>query len=773
LAATFLPRLRPSRVSLALALATFTAFAFAAPPYAGRPVQDLLQQLREHELTFIYNTDLVPADLLVTQEPQATSPLSIAAEVLAQHQLELMRISPGTYAIVRQRPVAQRSDPDRAPLSGERLEEIVVSTSRYALATASADVHTLISQQDLGVLPQLGDETLRAVQRLPGAASNGLSGLASIRGGEPNETLILFDGLPLSEPFHLKNFFSPVSLLDSRIVSQMDVHSGGFGSRYGTRMSAVVDARSIRPQTPQYYELGASLFHTNALAARRFANNDGQWLISARRSNLDEIIEILQSDFGEPQYYDSFIRLEYDVSPETRVSTAYLGSRDHIEAKRTSRSEFTQAEYRNNYAWATIDHQWSPASSTRLIASFTDVTNNRNGRIDQPGSIVGEVDDDRFFHVAGLQIDGTYETGGLAHSWGVSARQLSANYEYDSTVRFEQDYPFPGSAALESTRSTRLDPDGYEYAAYWSSRIQLAPKLTVEAGLRWDDETYTDADSETQLAPRASALYQLGHSQRLRVSWGRFFQSQQINEAQLESAPEYFSPAQRADQFVVSYEADLPSGAQLRVETYRKNYTRLRPRWENLFDSLVLVPEIKPDRVLVDPDHARTEGIEILLSRRAGVPWTWWFGYTWSQAKDVVDGREIWRSWDQRHAITAGIHWANERWDLTLADTYHTGWPTTPAHIEGSGLNAQVVVGARNSTRFEDFNSVDLRINRRVRLDLGELDLFLEVTNLFNERNPCCMAISATRTMPDTLVLNREVDHWLGIVPSIGVLWRY
>src|SRR5690606_39420338 len=115
----------------------------------------------------------------------------------------------------------------------------------------------------------------------------------SMRGGEPNETLILLDGMQLYEPFHLKDFFSPVSLLDSRIISAMDVYMGGFSAKYGTRMSAVIDAQTVRPIADRYYELGASLFHTNALAAHRFANDDGSWLISARRSNLDQVARAL------------------------------------------------------------------------------------------------------------------------------------------------------------------------------------------------------------------------------------------------------------------------------------------------------------------------------------------------------------------------------------------------------------------------------------------------------------------------------------------------
>jgi hypothetical protein len=108
---------------------------------------------------------------------------------------------------------------------------------------------------------------------------------------------------------------------------------------------------------------------------------------------------------------------------------------------------------------------------------------------------------------------------------------------------------------------------------------------------------------------------------------------------------------------------------------------------------------------------------------------------------------------------------------VTLADTYHTGWPTTPVSVNAD--TGAIEVGARNSTRFDDFNSLDLRINRRFRLPRGELDAYLEISNLANERNPCCLEITAAQTATGEIVLNREVNHWLGIVPSIGVLWRY
>ena len=99
--------------------------------------------------------------------------------------------------------------------------------------------------------------------RVPPAT--GFPGLAHIRGGEQNETGIVFDGLTLSEPFHLKNLFSPVSVLDAEIVGAMDVYAGGFPVT-GDRMSAMIDVRSVVSPVEGMRAIGASLYHTNGLA---------------------------------------------------------------------------------------------------------------------------------------------------------------------------------------------------------------------------------------------------------------------------------------------------------------------------------------------------------------------------------------------------------------------------------------------------------------------------------------------------------------------------
>jgi hypothetical protein len=214
---------------------------------------------------------------------------------------------------------------------------------------------------------------------------------------------VVLDGLPLYEPFHLRLLLSPVSLLDPRILSGIDVHAGGYTAQYGERMSAVIDAQSVRPEADAYYELGLSLFHVHALASQRWAGGDGQWLVAVRRSNLDEIADLVDSEYGEPTYLDGFARVEYAFGERTRASVQALLASDEADVQNSADTEFASAEYRNAYLWATLEHEFSDALGARAIASWTDVTSERTGEVRDPGNAAGRVADERDYDVLGLR----------------------------------------------------------------------------------------------------------------------------------------------------------------------------------------------------------------------------------------------------------------------------------------------------------------------------------------------------------------------------------
>jgi outer membrane receptor protein involved in Fe transport len=758
-----------------LLICTLLATPTWAQDLRGRRVSEVLDELRSAGLTFIYNTQIVPSDLRIETEPHERSGVALAREILAAHGLALSQVAPGVFAVVADSGARQ---PDRgaddAHLQDTELEEVVVQTSRYRLATGELASRTFLTQEQVKNMPRLADETLRAVQRLPGTTTNGFSSIGSVRGGEPNETAIVLDGLRLYEPFHLKNFLSPVSLLDSRLIDSIEFYSGGFPVEYGDRMSAIIDATAVRPADPHYFEIGLNLFHAGALAAIQFDEGRGHALVSARRSNVGDLAYLSENDFGEPQYSDGFGRLDYVVNDDTRASLEALVSSDTIVARQQDGEQSARAKYRNIYTWATLDHEWRDGASTRVIASYTDLENRRLGEVNEPGIRTADVRDERLFHVIGVRVENSLDAGMVQHRFGGEIRRLWGDYDYSSTVHVLPGFPFPGSPGFDTARMSTPSPEGYESSGYWDVHAQLNDRWHVQGGVRIDTQTYDGSDDGEQWSPRAGVLYTLSPQTQLRASVGRFVQFQGINELQVEDGVDTFYPAQHAYHWILGLDHAFAAGLDLRVEAFLKDYRHINPRFENIFDPLVLLPEAEFDRVRIAPDGARASGIEMMARLRPHGSWSGWLSYSWSRAEDHVDGMDVPRSWDQRHAVNLGIVWSKGPWSATLVDSFHTGWPTTVLEVTPVDAgNPQIVLSRRNRARLSDYNTLDVRITRTFALPRGALDVFIEVNNATSRANACCVKYEVARNPDGSLSYSREEDSWLPLVPSVGVLWRY
>ncbi len=178
---------------------------------------------------------------------------------------------------------------------------------------------------------------------------------------------------------------------------------------------------------------------------------------------------------------------------------------------------------------------------------------------------------------------------------------------------------------------------------------------------------------------------------------------------------------------------------------------------------------------MIDPDKAESVGAEIAVSRGYGRDeLIWWASYSWARTRDWTELGKIERSWDQTHTLKTGISWNPGAWQLSAAAEIHTGWPKTLLVAEetrdtaGSGA-IDVAVGDRNSARHRAFASVDARLSRSVDVGRGNLSLYLDVTNLSNRKNPCC----TTFALSEGGSLVSRNGHWLSLVPSLGLVWRF
>ena len=449
--------------ALALVLALVWSGANASAPYAGRTLDGVLREFAARGVQLIYNQDLVPPGLRVGREPTPGSDEDVLGQLLAEQGLQAKRVGDGIYAIVRRDASTSAAAAASAP-PATPLEDIVVTASRYSLAADLPDVHTFLTQTEVAAMPRFADDALKAVHRLPGAASNGLSGLAHMRGGDENETQVIYDGLPLYEPFHLRLLQSPTSVLDERAIESIDVYAGGFTAEYGDRMSAIIDTRSVHPADDAHYEIGLSTFHANALAAHRFDDGRGQWLAAVRASNLELTADMINFDLGEPKYFDSQGRVDYALSDDTRGSLHVLAAGDSAQVTNRQGTETANARYQNFYAWGRSSTSGRRSCTAARCCRSPMFRRSATAPWTSPTVATASSTTSATTTSLGLKLDGSYATDRALFRFGAEARSLRARYDYTGNVSFSDGYPFPDSPAVTIVRDLSPHPSGHHYA---------------------------------------------------------------------------------------------------------------------------------------------------------------------------------------------------------------------------------------------------------------------------------------------------------------------
>jgi outer membrane receptor protein involved in Fe transport len=676
------------------------------------------------------------------------------------------RISVGVAAESRELDVTLAPLPAVVP-------EIVVTASHYELVRDNVAAPFYLDQRAIEQQPDFGDDPLRALHRLPGAAA-GVSAKAHLRGAERNETAIVLNGQRLVDPFHIRDYQSMFSAIDARAVDGMQVYTGGFPAQYGDSMGALVLIDVLEPHEPRQTELGFSVLNTSVLSAGTIGDGTGNWLVSGRRSNLEDVVH---ERLGEPSYYDFFGELGVNFSPRTQVSVNALAARDDVllvtEADPTEREQ-SRNETRNNAFWVHWQQQWSNGmtSSTTFSSSAFDST--RQAEANDPETIVATITDRRDVSIAGVRQDWQLDLGDRhALSFGAEYQRQHADYDYAAAAEYFGFYlTFPGIPPT-LRRSAALAASGDFAGAYVANRWQITGRTTAELGLRFDRYRYSGIPAEQHLSPRISVRHELGERTALRWSLGRYFQPQGLHELQVEDGVTDFHPAQRADHAIIGVEHRLDERYLLRAEAYRKSLDRLRARYENLFDPLAILPELEPDRARVAPEDASARGVELsVLYADPERGLRWWASYARARATDLVEKQAVRRSWDQHHAAQLGIGRESARWDLSAALGYHSGWPTTGLTLEESAGETIAVVGPRNVLELGSFASLDLRASRALALRVGSLDVFVEVSNATNRQNPCCLDFDLEEGSSGGF-LEQETEPWLPRVATFGVLWQF
>ncbi len=739
----------------------FSAALWAADGAAARTVDALLRELEAQGVDVIYSSDLVPAGLAAPEGLQGT-PLQRARAALASHGLALRELAPDRYVVVRpDPPPAAPSPPD------EPLQEISVYASRYAIAARDVGEPREMSTTDIEMVPGSHDDALRALRSLPGLATN-ISGRPYIRGSLSEDVLVRYDNVTLLDPFHLKNFQSLISAIDPATIERVEVFSGGFPVRYGTRSGGVIAIDA--PSRVAGYEnrAAASLISAGVSSTGRSERWPVEWTAAIRRSTLD-LLDPIEDDFGRPQFSDSLGRLRWNRD-DGAWTLGWLLLDDRIELGNQGDEEIANATYRDEYLWLARDLEFGPSLRTRATAVLTNSHRHRDGILDNPGVANGSLAETSDFERIEFDNVWTLDRGPrVTYTFGGEAAVSHAEYDYSRNSLYDPAVAVAFGRDVANDLTTALRPRVFTYALH-AARRQKWERFEAEVGVRLDGQHYNLGGDHTQFSPRLNLRYDASDRLRLYASAGRFTQAQHVEEWRIEEAQPAADSAQVAVHTIVGLTYETPGATQLGIELYTKRWTTTAPYFDSRLGPLSLLPDLGPDRIRVEPAKSESSGLEFSVRKPFTARVTGWTTLSWSRVADDIGDGDVLRSWDQPLAATFGLGWRGSRASISALAGWHRGWPRTPLAIVSSpGEPDALLVGNRNDERWRDYYTFDLRGSWTWPHSTGDFKIVLEATNATNLDNECCSAIS--RGADGRLQV--DTDHWLPAIVNIGFSYSW
>jgi len=774
--------LRSAILCLALllgAVAVARDVAHTAPPAmrAGDRLESVLAALNAQGHRIVYSSALVRPEMRLRAAPTSNDIDGLLREILAPWNLRAVRVNDSWLIAAADEAVA---NPQSLPgVTTETIEVIDVTGSRMMLGIAGAS-ESFLDRKDVERAPHLADDPMRVLKVLPGVSGGDFSAAINIRGGKREEALMTIDGAEIHNAFHFRDIDGALSVLDTNLVEGIDFITGGMTADIGDYMSGVVGLQTRRPTPADDYRSGVGVSFVSAYGrtSGNFADDRGWWMASVRRGFLDVLTEQVVPDDEQltPRYTDVFLAGGFDISEDTSLALRYLMSDDDLKFSNSDDEDIKSAGTgHSQHLWLTLDHAFSDTLLASTLVSMATVNQTRDAA-GQDDTRDGAVFSDNDFRFLDLRQD---------WSWSVSDAQLlragfnlgQQDGDYDYALQSTLDDPLISPVPISQAYSTDMDVDMRKVGAFAAWRTRVGEHITAEAGLRWDSYRYDGLDFDAT-SPRLNFVYSFGDDAELRAAWGVNHQPQSVNELQVEDNVTQFFRPERVSSWVLGYSRRFGAGFSARLDVYDKSYDDLRPRFENALDPIELIPEGAADRVRIDATEARARGVELTVRREAERGLSGWLSVAFARAEDRDTGGWTPRSWEQRQTLSFGTSWTGALWTVSLAGLLHSGTPTTEigvvsAPLPGGGYDVQGYVGARNGERLGSYARVDLRANRDVVLANSKLSFYLEVTNLLDRENECCVEDYHVEPGRPAPVLVIEKSYWLPILPSFGVHWEF
>ncbi len=611
-------------------------------------------------------------------------------------------------------------------------------------------------------------DVLKTVQLLPGVQSGneGTSGLY-VRGGGPDQNLILLDGVPVYNANHLFGFFS---VFNADAINTVTLIKGGFPARYGGRLSSVLDIR-MKEGNMKKIKGAASI---GIIASRLtvegpIIKDKTSFIISGRRTYIDFLSQPIIRSVARMEgvenlslgyyFYDLNGKINHKFSDKSRLYlSAYMGN---DKAYMKMKEEDSGYEYLVNakLRWGNITTalRWNYILSNKLFSNTT-LTFSRYNFLVGMGMEENDTYYDTYYNYNYEYLSGIDDLGGkidfdylpspnhyvrfgvgeIYHTFKPGVNTFSASSGGDQN--FEASF---GNRNIYAS----------ELSAYAEDDIRIGALIKTNIGLHGSafilkNKTYKS------LQPRASLRFLITEDWSIKAAYSQMTQYVHLlSNSNIGLPTDLWLPVTdtvrplKSTQYAAGIFHQLNDDISISLEGFYKTMDNLIEYKEGA--SFFMLEGSWEDKIEIGKGWSY--GIELLLEKKLG-KLTGWLGYTlsWSERQfdNISFGEPYPYKYDRRHDIGIALTYKyNEKIDAGLVWVYGTGNAVTLAHEKYAsafstnmdywyGDNMIEYYDKRNNYRMPSYHRLDLSINFNKKLKWGERTLSVGVYNAYNRKNP-------------------------------------
>jgi hypothetical protein len=668
------------------------------------------------------------------------------------------------------------------------LEEFVVSAETKRKTTEVLISVSSLTKKDVERIPGMGAENdiVGAFSVTPGVVTTGdQGGQLYVRGGTPIQNKVLLDGMTIYNPFHSIGFFS---IFETELIKNVDIYTGGFDSRYGGRISSIMDITYRDGNKKEFGGkvsvspfLGKLVLEGPLYKQKEKGGGAASYVFSAKHSLLDYTSKSLYRNVNDGNglpynFTDLYGKLTFAASGGSKFSFFGFNNKDKVNYSDIADLNFSQSGGGMSFILV-------PAGSPTFIRGHLNGSNYKTtfaevGANERNSSIFG----------ADLGFDFSYFLKNEGQiDYGINMNLFKTDY-----VTYNE-----AASKIQSVSNTT------EIGAYFNYKL-VTTRFVIQPGFR--AQVYASLATISP-EPRIGVKFNATERFRLKFSGGRY--SQNFTSASsdrdvvnlfngLLSAPtnvqETFitefnkvknpkNGLQYSWHAILGGEVDLTKALSLNIEGYYKYFPQLSNINVNkIFDDTKEFDDVddvyKKDFLI---ESGQSYGLDILLKYSKNRLFLWG---VYSYGKSTRwDGFTTYAPvFDRRHNINMVATYVfgkkktlevNVRWNLAsglpftpTAGFYqgdNMGQGVTTDYTTSNVTSVGLLLGDYNSKRLPYYHRLDITVKKQFKFkNSTEMEIIGAITNAYDRKNIFYV----------NRVTNRTV-YQFPLLPSMGISYKF